>query len=326
MAALDHAAIIAPVPQRINTLTRTAAPGALVLDHVAHFVSDLGEAGRVLEALGFAVTPVSVQATQEGPAGTANRCVMLEQGYLEFLSPVADTPHARRTREAMARYAGVHILALGTPAAAEEHARLARHGFAPLHLVDLEREVEADGETRLARFRVARVPPEAMPEGRVQFVEHRTPEYVWQPRWLGHANGVTALAAVFVCADDPAAAAARYARFSGLLPSPDGAFIRLSTSRGDIVIGRQDDLAALLGAAPAAPALAGYALSCADPAALAARCRAVGAGISKTGELYAAVLPPALGGAWLLGAPREVMLFSREASLEPASNRRTARS
>jgi len=292
-------------------LPRTAAPGALVLDHVAHFVSNLGEAGRALEAIGFVVTPTSEQATQEGPAGTANRCVMLGEGYLEFLSPIADTPHARRTREAMARHAGVHILALGTPAAAEEHARLERHGFAPLAPVDLEREVEAEGAARLARFGVVRVPPEAMPEGRVQFVEHRTPEYVWQPRWLAHANGVTALAAVFVCADDPPAAAARYARFTGLLPSPEGAFTRLTTSRGDIVIGRQPDLAALLGAAPSAPALAGYALACEDPGALAARCRAAGATVRRAGELYAAVLPPALGGAWLFGAADRVKQGTR---------------
>ena len=202
----------------------------------------------------------------------------------------------------MARYPGVHILALGTPAAAEEHARLERHGFAPLPQVDLERDVEFEGETRKARFGVVRVPPEAMPEGRVQFVEHRTPDCVWQPRWLGHANGVTALAAAFVVADDPAAAAARYARFSGLLPSPEGVFIRLSTSRGGIVIGRQRDLAELLGAAPPPPALAGYALACVDPEALAARCRAAGAMVRRAGELYAAVLPPALGGAWLFGA------------------------
>jgi len=283
-------------------LPRTAAPGALVLDHVAHFVPDLGEAGRALEALGFAVTPVSVQSTQDGPAGTANRCVMLEGGYLEFLSPVADTPHARRTREAMARYPGVHILALGTPAATEEHARLARRGFAPLPLVDLEREVELEGETRKARFGVVRVPPETMPEGRVQFVEHRTPDAVWQPRWLGHTNGVTALAAVFVCADDPAAVAARYARFTGLLPRRQGRFVRLETSRGNLWIARTKDLIDLLGAAPAAPALAGYALACDDPAALARRCRAAGAKVRRAGALYAALLPPALGGAWLFGA------------------------
>ncbi|HUJ87568.1 MAG TPA: VOC family protein [Burkholderiales bacterium] len=283
-------------------MPQTAAPGSLVLDHVAHFVPDLEAAARALEALGFAVTPYSAQSTQDGPAGTANRCVMLAEGYLEFLSPIADTPHARRTREAMARYAGVHILALGTPAASEEHARLERHGFAPLPQVDLERDVELEGQTRRARFGVVRVPPETMPEGRVQFVEHRTPECVWQPRWLEHTNGVTALAAAFVVADDPAEAAARYARFAGLLPSREGKFIRLSTARGDIVIGRQRDLADLLGVAPPAPALAGYALACEDPKALAARCRAAGADVRRAGEIYTAVLPLALGGTWLFGA------------------------
>jgi len=283
-------------------LPQIAEPGSLVLDHVAHFVSDLGEAGSMLEALGFAVTPYSEQSTQDGPAGTANRCVMLGEGYLEFLSPIADTPHARRTGDAMARYQGVHILALGTPAAAEERARLERHGFAPLPQVDLERDVELEGQTRRAKFGVVRVPPETMPEGRVQFVEQRTPECLWQPRWMKHGNGVTALTAVFVVADDPAEVAARYARFAGLLPSREGKFTRLSTSRGDIVIGRQRDLAKLLGAAPKAPALAGYALACDDPKALAARCRAVGAEPRRVGEFYAAALPPALGGAWLLGA------------------------
>ncbi|MGH8738298.1 MAG: VOC family protein [Burkholderiales bacterium] len=282
-------------------MPQIAAPGSLVLDHVAHFVPDLEAAGRMLEALGFVATPYSEQSTQDGPAGTANRCVMLGEGYLEFLSPIADTPHARRTREAMARYPGVHLLALGTPAAAEEHARLERHGFAPLPQVDLEREVELEGETRRASFGVVRVPPETMPEGRIQFVEQRTPELLWQPRWLAHANGVTGLAAAFVVADDPVDAAARYARFAGLLPFRDGVFTRLSTSRGDIVIGRQRDLAALLGAAPAAPALAGYALACDDPEALARRCRAAGAEVLRAGGSYAAVLPPALGGAWVFG-------------------------
>ena len=74
------------------------AAGNLYLDHVAHFVPDLAGAARALEALGFAVTPPSAQQTQEGPAGTSNVCVMLEQGYLEFLAPTSDTPNAQRLR------------------------------------------------------------------------------------------------------------------------------------------------------------------------------------------------------------------------------------
>ena len=63
-------------------------PGSLFLDHVSHFVPDLGAASALLEELGFAVTPLSAQVTQDGPAGTSNRCVMLRDGYLEFLREI----------------------------------------------------------------------------------------------------------------------------------------------------------------------------------------------------------------------------------------------
>src|SRR5437762_5462213 len=66
-------------------------PGELFVDHVSHFVADLDAAGRAMEALGMKVTPVSVQTTAEGPVGASNRCVMLEEGYIELLSPTHDT-------------------------------------------------------------------------------------------------------------------------------------------------------------------------------------------------------------------------------------------
>ena len=288
------------------------APGELVIDHVAHFVEDLDAASGVLEALGFVATPRSEQTTRdadgnETPAGQSNRCVMLDQGYLEILTPTVDTPTSRRTRAQMARYGGVHILAFGTPSAEEDHARLARHGFEPLPLVDLRRTLEAEtagGVTQaLARFAVQRVAPEQMPEGRVQFCEQHTPEHLWQPRYLRHANGVRGLDAVIVCAEDPVEAGARFARFAALLPAPDGDFVRLRTTRGDVLIGTREACSALLGAAPPAPALAGYALTCDDPAALARRLEAQGCTVrALDGELSSCLLPAALGGAWLFGS------------------------
>ncbi|HEY5637386.1 MAG TPA: VOC family protein [Burkholderiales bacterium] len=278
-----------------------------MLDHVAHFVDDLEAARATLEALGFVVTPRSDQTLRDAagntaPAGSSNRCVMLEAGYLEILSPTADTPNALRLREAMARYRGVHILALGTPDAEFEFAQLARHGFAPLETVNLERDIgTADGGVLRARFSVQRVPPERMPEGRVQFCEQKTPEALWQPRWLDHANGVSGLAAVFVCVADPVAAAARYAEFASALPAPAGRFVRIDTSRGTLFIGDRASCAGLLGEAPAAPALAGYALACRDPAGLAARLEAQGCASARFGELWRAALPAALGSAWVFG-------------------------
>jgi len=297
------------------------APGELVIDHVAHFVEDLDAAVGVLGALGFVATPRSDQATRdadgnEAPAGQSNRCVMLDAGYIEILTPTVDTPTSRRTRAQMARYAGVHILAFGTPSAAEDHARLARHGFEPLPLVDLRRAVEvetpAGAVQDLARFAVQRVPPERMPEGRVQFCEQHTPECLWQARYLRHSNGVRALAAVIVCAEDPADAGARFARFAGVLPMRENRFVQLHTARGSVLIGSRNDCETLLGAAPPAPALAGYALACDDPDAFARRLETLGCAVRRPAEqLCSCVLPRTLGGAWLFGSGTALATWAR---------------
>jgi hypothetical protein len=263
-------------------------PGELYLDHVSHFVPELDAAATLLAQLGFLVTPLSVQVADGKPAGTSNRCVMLESGYLEFLTPTADTPNARQMRERMQKFIGVHLACFGTPDAEAERARLAAHGFGPLPVIDLQRKVE--GGT--VRFKVLRVDP-PMPEGRVQYVQHLTPELLWKE--VDHDNGVIGLEAVYVCADDVAATAARWARFAGLLPRVTDA-LQLQTARGRVVIGDLEEITKALGAAPPPPALAGYALKCRDAENFAARCRA--AGLRVRGN--AVMLPPSLGGCWLL--------------------------
>jgi len=280
--------------------------GSLIVDHVSHFVPDLGAAAQALEALGFAVTPVSAQQTQDGPAGTSNVCVMLEHGYLEFLAPTMDTPNAQRLRATMQRYPGVHLCCFGTPDAEGEQRRLQAHGFEPQPLVQLNRKLDT-GE--VARFSVVRPSIKAMPEGRIQFVQHHTPEAIWRPQYLGHTNNVVKLACVFAVAADPFAAGARWAHFSALLPRPAGGYVHLQCARGHVLIGNRDSWSALLGNAPAAPALAGYALECRNPAILLSRCEALGLAVRKLREnLYAVSLPAALGGAWIFGTRQGLAL------------------
>src|SRR5262245_23379647 len=126
------------------------APGELYLDHVAHFVPDLGAAARFAESLGFIVTPESAHRAQGAPAGTSNRCIMLEEGYIEILAPTLDTPNARRVRGRMALYDGVHLACFGTPEAEAEQRRLAAQDFEPEPLVSLERTL---GDGRTVRFK-----------------------------------------------------------------------------------------------------------------------------------------------------------------------------
>lgn len=261
-------------------------PGALYVDHVSHFVADLDAAAGAFEELGFRVTPLSAQHTPEGPVGAANRCVMLEEGYIELLSPTHDTPAAQRMRSLMARYAGVHLVCFGTPDAEEEQQRLAAHGFEPQPMVSLGREV--DGGT--ARFKVVRPAPEKMPEGRIQFVEQMTPQLLWRE---AHVNGF-GLAEVFVAANDVPATAARWAEFAGLIPRPLGKAVRLETERGTIVVGPPP-------AGAATPGILGYSLACRHPEALAARCSRQGLEVRRIGGRYAASLPAALGGHLVFG-------------------------
>lgn len=262
--------------------------GALYVDHVSHFVPDLDAAAGVFEALGLKVTPVSVQQVEGKPAGSSNRCVMLAEGYIEILSPTHDTPAAQRMRALMKRYDGVHLMCFGTPDAAEEHLRLAAHGFEPQPLVDLRRKV--DGGT--AQFKVVRLAPQKMPEGRIQYVEHLTPEHLWRK---GDVNALR-LDEIFIVASKPAEAAARWAEFSGLLPRPDGQGIRIETDRGSVFFGKRSLIKKILGEAPAAPAIAGYSLRGGHPEALARRCRSAGIALRKIGKRHVAELPAALGG------------------------------
>jgi hypothetical protein len=248
-------------------MNQRPAPGDLVLDHVAHWVPDAPAACAALAALGFTVTPFSAQSTGDPPvpAGTGNHCVMLEKGYLEFLAPTADTPNAATLRAGIARYVGVHLIAFGTAAPADDHARLAARGFAPLEPVALSRLIGTQDGERRAHFTVVRTAAGTMEEGRVQFVEQITPEHLWQKRWLGHANGATDLRRVELCVADPAAAVARFARYTGLVPGSRHGAPALATARGELVFRDPAATRAYLGIEPPClPWIAGYVLGCAD--------------------------------------------------------------
>jgi len=245
--------------------------GKLCLDHVAHFVPEVDAASDALTRLGFTLTPFSPQSHRLQPdsplvpAGTGNRCVMLSAGYLEFLTPLADTPIAGQLRTAMGRYVGVHLIAFGTSQAQSDHARLTQAGFSPLDAVALQRQIETLQGMDTARFTVVRVLPGTMAEGRIQYCQHLTPRLVWQSRWLEHPNGATGLTGVLLCVADPREAAQRYARFTGLTPQPNGNAWRIDTVRGYLAFIDSALCRSTFGVEPPSlPWIAGYTLECSD--------------------------------------------------------------
>lgn len=268
------------------------------LDHAAHFVPDIAAAAAALSNLGFTLTPLSEQShrAQEGgplvPAGTANRCVMLRDGYLEFLTPTHDTANARQLHNALARYTGMHLIAFGTETPAADFARLQREDFAPLPPLALQRQVPTTNGEATARFTVVRVAPAAMAEGRIQFCQHHTPQAVWQPRWLAHANHAAGLAALIVCVAEPAQAAQRYARFTGLPVCPSHGAWRLDTARGYLLFCDAAALQQKLGITPPVlPWIAGCVIDSDDMAAT----RTVIDGHAM-GDRLCVSLPQSLGG------------------------------
>jgi hypothetical protein len=196
-------------------------PGEVTLDHLAHWVPDIDAAAQRLEQLGFTLTPYSSQlmppipGDDPAPAGTGNRCIMLERGYIEILTPEGDTPNAQTLLKGMERYVGVHLVCFGAADAGETIARLTQSGLPPLAPVHLQRRIGTETGEGLARFTVLRLPPGVMEEGRIQYCVHHTPELLWQQRWIDHPNGALGLESVMILVAKPQDAAKRYERFFG---------------------------------------------------------------------------------------------------------------
>ncbi|HWI15503.1 MAG TPA: VOC family protein [Burkholderiales bacterium] len=277
--------------------------GELTLDHVAHFVPDIDAASTALERLGYTLTPFSPQShrlTENGPlvpAGTGNRCVMLERGYLEFLTPTADTPLAAQLRLAIDRYVGVHLVAFGTSAPDRDFERLNAGGFAPLPAVALQRPIETPSGTDTARFTVVRVAPGTMAEGRIQYCQQHTPELLWQPRWVSHRNTVVALSGVVLCVADVHEAADRYARYTGLPVQETGSGWRMATAHGTLHCISVDAAKKLWRVdPPALPWIAATVLSARDLDVLATYVQNAGCPAWPMNGALRAQLPPELGG------------------------------
>ena len=224
----------------------------IFLDHVAHFVRDRDAASQALARAGFAPTPASVQVNPD-PAGgapkltgTGNVTAMFQRGYVELLFKTADTPLGRELDAALARYAGIHLAAFAVADAGQAHARLNAAGFRTRPLVEMERPVDTETGKGKAAFTVARVEPDAMTEGRIQILTHRTEDTVWQKRWLAHPNGAAGLLDILFAVGDPGEAGERFGRFTARPPMRNRFGAAVVLERGRVQLVSAEALSALL--------------------------------------------------------------------------------
>lgn len=198
---------------------------AVALDHVGVAARDLAPMAAAYERLGFALSPVAQQSGRRRPDlpvepwGSGNRCAFLRHGYIELIAILDPALYDNTLNRFLARYPGMHILALAITDEAANLARMRAAGIEIPGVAWLERPVEPGGP--IAKF--ARLPFPDPPEGRVQLIRHLTPELVWQERWMNHANKAVALEEAILCAREPAETAARLSRVAGLPVEPDPA-------------------------------------------------------------------------------------------------------
>ena len=242
------------------------------LDHVGVVASDLDLAVRNYEAMGFALTPISHHSAARtpggapSPMGSANRCAMFRWGYLELVAIVDPTLDAGPFPEFLSRYAGIHLVAFRTDDAASTAAELERREVALDGVFDLQRKVDTEDGDAMLRISLVRPALEAISEARLSLVQHHTPENLWQPRYLDHPNGVTALSGAVLCVEDPPASADRFEKLLGVAAERQGEAFVLRCPNGRLSILSPDSLDDFLPGAQrlATPYVAGASVVCAD--------------------------------------------------------------
>jgi hypothetical protein len=290
--------------------------GQIFLDHVGHFVRDVAAARGALAQAGWAPTPVSVQ-TQSGrdgaprPTGTGNVTAMLRRGYIEVLFKAADTPLGQELDAALARYAGIHLVAFTVADAAGAHRRLGESGFRMRPLVEMQRPVDTGAAPGTAAFTVARLEAGEMPEGRIQLLTHRTEDMVWQPRWLAHPNGALGLTHAVIAVEDVNEAAQRFARLTDRPARVSAQAQSITLDRGRIELVSAAAFSQMLPHVPipSLPFIGAYGISVASLAVAEQSLLKGGLAPRRRGQGLLAAFPEALGsGAWL---------FSEGAAADP---------
>ena len=242
----------------------------LSLDHVGIAVADLDKAAGRFERLGFQLTPRgyhTLPLPSPGAArplvGTGNNCAMLRRGYLELIG-VTDPVYQGRLRADIARYEGLHVIAFGTEDSAATAGALRQAGLEVTGPRPLERPIEEQGQTKLAKFEIVDFVAPALPEAHFFAIRHVTPDLLWKPALLAHPNGVVSLDALTIAVADPAEFAGRLGRFLSVTPViEDGLLLKLAPGYVRIVDGAW--LATHLpGKTTALPYIAGIGLGVAD--------------------------------------------------------------
>jgi len=184
--------------------------GRTEFDHAVVMVRDrLEQMAPHFEGQGFTLSDVA-----HHNLGSWNRLIVLEGGYVELLGWPPGAPPARK--EIADSALGLEALVLRTADAEATYERLRVAGFAVNPVQVLTRDALVDGRQVEARFHTVRFSEQPIAGLRMYFCRHLTPECVWQPALMTHANGARRVADIEVQSPDPQATAERLGLVAGV--------------------------------------------------------------------------------------------------------------
>ncbi|MSP52010.1 MAG: VOC family protein [Alphaproteobacteria bacterium] len=191
------------------------------IDHIGVVGRDLDNLALAFERLGFHVAPRCSLLKPDGAGGfqpmdQENHHVILGNGYIELTAMTKPSPR-HHLAPLIARYAGLHIVALTTASADKSAAALKKKGIEVPQPGGAARDVGYPGISGTALFRWFKLPDSIAGEGLYCYVEHLTRELVVRPELATHKNGVRGLAHITMCVERPGTVVKRYEQIFDVL-------------------------------------------------------------------------------------------------------------
>lgn len=194
-------------------MTDAARAEVLRSEHFDHAVlnlhHDLDAAEDAFRSLGFTLTDRGYHSL-----GSINHLIVFDDHYFELVGLDAANPNPRR--ELLDWPVGINGVVFQTDDAVAQAESLSARGIPAAPAKSFSRPVFVDGQERQARFRTTTVERGYFPAARLYFCEHQTPELIWRPEYLRHANTACGLRRIHVAAENPEELASRLANAAGL--------------------------------------------------------------------------------------------------------------
>ena len=208
------------------------------VDHAFLLTDALDETAAAWRAMGFTVSPRGLHSAAKG---TANHTIVFERDYFELLGVIAETPdNAPRRRLLSERGPGLHAVACRVEDARAAGPALAELGIGTHGYGEFSRPVDLpDGRAGEAAFATLQFDAAKVPAGMMFMCEHRARDMVWRPELMEHPNRATGLAGVVAVAEDPEAAARRFARLfanGAIEEGSEGFVVRTGEASAPIVV------------------------------------------------------------------------------------------